>query len=394
VDTETVCTGSDDVLGGQVAAEAILEPHGQYDRASPVGSELTCSEGAAQPGNSGLPAAAYAGGRRPINHWHRGQPPTTSSCASVGLMTASTQIADPFDARYAVAVAGGVLTVAHAGPRPDQADAVVLAIHGITANMMAWGPVARELGSAQLSLLAPDLRGRGESADLPGPYGFAAHVADLLAVLDHAGVQRAVLAGHSMGAYVAARLAAEHPERAASLVLVDGGASFDAITPQAAAAGHALTVGTAMARHAITFPSAEGYLDFWRQHPAFATAWNDDVEAYLLHDLAGKPGAFRYIINTDAIETDSREILSDPISRNAIDRTNIAIRLLRAPRGTLDDEHPMISRAVLDAFTAKHPAAEVEEVAGVNHYTLTLGESAGPPRVAAAIEAAARTVPR
>ena len=42
----------------------------------------------------------------------------------------------------------------------------------------------------------------------------------MLAVLDDAGVQRAVVAGHSMGAYVAARLAAEHPERVASLVLV------------------------------------------------------------------------------------------------------------------------------------------------------------------------------
>jgi len=293
--------------------------------------------------------------------------------------------------RCAVPVAGGVLAVARAGPPPDHADAVVLAIHGITANMMAWASVARELARYRVTMLAPDLRGRGESAALRGPYGFAAHVADLLAVLDHAGVQRAVLAGHSMGAYVAARLAAEHPERAAGLVLVDGGASFDGIAPQAAAAGHALTVGTAMARHAMTFPSAEGYVDFWRQHPAFAGAWNDDVEAYVLHDLAGKPGAFRYVINTDAIETDSRELLSDPINRSAIDRTHGAIRLLRAPRGTLDDEHPMIPRPLLDAFTARHPAADLDEVAGVNHYTLLLGESPGPPRVAAAIEATART---
>src|SRR6476646_1842770 len=132
-------------------------------------------------------------------------------------MSATCPRSDPFRMRCAVPVAGGVLAVARAGPPPDHADAVVLAIHGITANMMAWASVARELARYRVTMLAPDLRGRGESAALRGPYGFAAHVADLLAMLDHAGVQRAVLAGHSMGAYVAARLAAEHPERAAGL---------------------------------------------------------------------------------------------------------------------------------------------------------------------------------
>jgi pimeloyl-ACP methyl ester carboxylesterase len=45
-------------------------------------------------------------------------------------------------------------------------------------------------------------------------------VNDLIAVLDRVGAQRAVLVGHSMGAYVVARLAAEHPDRAAALVLL------------------------------------------------------------------------------------------------------------------------------------------------------------------------------
>jgi pimeloyl-ACP methyl ester carboxylesterase len=257
--------------------------------------------------------------------------------------------------------------------------------------MMAWRSVARELAGAGLSMLAPDLRGRGESAALPGLYGFAQHVADLLAVLDHVRVQRVVLAGHSMGAYVAARLAAEHSERVVGLVMVDGGVSFDGLAPETAAAGHALTVGTAMARHALTFSSPEAYLEWWRQHPAFADAWNDDVEAYVLHDLVGEPGAFRYVINTVAIETDSQEMLFDPVTGTAIDRAHVPVRVLRAPRGTLDDDNPVIPQSLLDAFTAEHPAAVVEDVKGVNHYTLTLGESPGPARVAAAIEATART---
>jgi pimeloyl-ACP methyl ester carboxylesterase len=210
----------------------------------------------------------------------------------------------------------------------------------------------------------------------------------MLAVLDHFAVQRAVLAGHSMGAYLAARIAAEHPERVASLVLVDGGIPVEEISDEAAAAANALTVGPALVRHALTFTSDEAYLDFSRLHPAFLAAWNDDVAAYVLHDLRGKPGARRYHINVDAVEADSEQMLWDPYNRDVIDRADVPVRVLRAERGALDDENPLIPQPVLDSFIAANPAAQVEQVQGVNHYTLMLGEGPGPVRVAAAIDAA------
>jgi lipase len=152
----------------------------------------------------------------------------------------------------------------------------------------------------------------------------------------------------------------------------------------------ALMVGPALARHAISYPSPDAFLDFWRQHPAFAAAWNDDVEAYVLHDLVGDPGAMRYVVNLNAVEADSDEMLSDPTNRTSMDRVQVPVSLLRAPRGTLDDDNPLISRALLDAFAAEHPAARVEDVDEVNHYTVMLGNSPGPARVAAAIEASAQ----
>jgi pimeloyl-ACP methyl ester carboxylesterase len=303
----------------------------------------------------------------------------------------ATSPRDLFRLREMVPVAGGDLAVAHAGPAPDQAEAVVLAIHGITSNLMVWRSVARHVADgAEVSILAPDLRGRGESAALPGPYGIAAHVEDMVAVLDHFGVCcRAVLAGHSMGAYVAARLVGEYPDRTAGLVLVDGGPSVDAVTPEIAGVMRALMVGPALARHAISYPSPEAFLDLWRQHPAFAEAWNEDVEAYVLHDLIGDLGMMRYVLNLNAVEADSEEMLSDPVNRTSMDRVHVPVSLLRAPRGTLDDDNPLISRSLLEAFAAAHPSAHVEDVHGVNHYTLILGDSPGPARVAAAIEAAA-----
>ena len=89
-----------------------------------------------------------------------------------------------------------------------------------TATHLGWLEVAQRL--PDVILLAPDLRGRGRSAHLPGPYGLATHVADLVALLDAVGCERVVV-GHSMGGFVAVTLAALHPDRVSRLVLVDGG---------------------------------------------------------------------------------------------------------------------------------------------------------------------------
>jgi lipase len=299
--------------------------------------------------------------------------------------------AAPFAPAQRAPVAGGTIAFAQAGPPLHEASGVVLAIHGVTGNMIAWSSVARAMGSdSRIAVVAPDLRGRGDSASLPGPYGMAAHVADMLALLDHLGIDQAVLAGHSMGAYTAARLAAEHAERAAALVLVDGGVPIRELGSEAAAAVRVVVIGPAVARHALTFQSTTAYIDFMRQHPAFADAWNADLEAYALHDLEESGHAFRYVMNADAVEVDCDEMLFDPANRSALDRVHAPVHVLRATRGTLDDENPMIPQAALEAFTARHPEAEVEQVPGVNHYTLVLGNSPGPARVAAAIEAATR----
>src|SRR5271155_4893144 len=98
---------------------------------------------------------------------------------------------------------------------------VAVAVHGITASAMSWQAVARQMPPGW-TLAAPDLRGRGFSAYLPSPYGLERHAADVTAILRHFG-GRPVLAGHSMGAYVALLARDAHPELVRRLVLVDGG---------------------------------------------------------------------------------------------------------------------------------------------------------------------------
>ena len=74
-------------------------------------------------------------------------------------------------------------------------------------------------------VIRPDFRGHGLTALTPGPYTVEDLAADALAVLDALGVERAHVAGISLGGLVAqslaARLAAQAPERVASLMLCD-----------------------------------------------------------------------------------------------------------------------------------------------------------------------------
>jgi pimeloyl-ACP methyl ester carboxylesterase len=315
--------------------------------------------------------------------------------AVLGNVYAMSRAADdPFVTRFELPVAGGQLNVARAGPPRRRAEGVVVALHGITASHMAWRAAARALVAENgICVLAPDLRGRGRSAGLPGPYGFAAHLADLLALLDRIAAPQIVLAGHSMGAYVAARFAAEYPERVSSLVLVDGGPPIPVPADKDPDEVLTATLGPAAKRLDQTFPTRADYVAMWREHPAFAAAWNPDIEAFVNYDVESArdvehPNAVRSVVSPDAVQTNGRELLLDETTRTALDRVLAPVRLLRAPRGLLDDDRPLIPDDVLAEFAAAHPNAHVEIVPDTNHYTILLGPGPGPSRVAAAVRAA------
>ena len=208
---------------------------------------------------------------------------------SADTIRATVVETSPFHAVEQVPVAGGELYVARAGCALAAAGVVVVLVHGITASHVQWRAVARRLGErTDLCLLVPDLRGRGRSAALPPSRGLGTHVEDLVALLDHAGVHRAVLVGHSMGAYVVALAAAEHPERARSVVLIDGGLPLPVPPGVDVDAALQAILGPALERLRRTFSSVEEYIAFWQAHPAFKGHWDDDLDAYVRYDLAGR----------------------------------------------------------------------------------------------------------
>ena len=274
--------------------------------------------------------------------------------------------------RFEVPVDGGSLCVARWG----DSGPVVLAIHGITASHMTWPWVARELQD-EAQVIAPDLRGRGGSRDLAGPFGMKAHADDCVAVLDHLGVDKAVVVGHSMGGYVAAVLALHYPDRVSDLVLMDGGFVFaelpaDADTDQIIAA----ILGPSLERLSMRFDSLESYYDFWREHPSVQDegAWNEVWEAYLAYDLMGEPPQLHSKTSADAVFADSRDTFTNGDLKRVLDDYAAPVTFIRAPRGLLNEPTGLYPNDVMKDVVANHPNLRDVLIEDVNHYTLSTSE--------------------
>jgi pimeloyl-ACP methyl ester carboxylesterase len=298
-----------------------------------------------------------------------------------GVSDSPHEYADRLD----VPVEGGSLATYRLGATGSGAP-VALAIHGITSTSRTWLATERALGN-RATLLAVDLRGRGRSSTLPPPVGLDAHARDTLAVLDAAGLDRAVVVGHSLGAYIAARLAILHPERIERLVLVDGGLTI----PQSVGAQPAQFVqdflGPTFERLEMTFPDVAAYQAWWRAHPAVARSDVDraDLDAYAAYDLCGEPPQLRSAITAQVVRDDGLDLFGEPDAPNL----TVPAVFLCAPRGMVDDPHPMQPLADVRTWAASDPAQRLAvEVPDTNHYTIAWGAH-GAAAVAEAIAAAA-----
>ncbi len=105
-------------------------------------------------------------------------------------------------------------------PGPEGNTPVAL-LHGLASNHSRWLELLDDCPAlAERTVLCPDLRGHGAS-ERHGRLGHDRWTQDLLDVLDHEGIQRAVIGGHCLGANLALHFAAQHPERCAALFLIE-----------------------------------------------------------------------------------------------------------------------------------------------------------------------------
>lgn len=96
----------------------------------------------------------------------------------------------------------------------------LMLLHGWPEFWQTWEPVMSRLAN-RYELIVPDLRGFGDSSKTTGPWGAAAHAADLLALLDELAIEHIGVVGHDIGGAVMQELARKAPERFTGLFFFD-----------------------------------------------------------------------------------------------------------------------------------------------------------------------------
>jgi 3-oxoadipate enol-lactonase len=102
----------------------------------------------------------------------------------------------------------------------------LMLVHGFPLNRSIWRPLVPLLES-KFRMVMPDLRGFGQSPVSEGTYSMRLLAEDLRALLDTLGIEKVILAGHSMGGYVSLAFAQAYPHRLAGLALVASQAAAD-----------------------------------------------------------------------------------------------------------------------------------------------------------------------
>jgi len=121
---------------------------------------------------------------------------------------------------------GGVRIVYDVHDGPPEATPLLLS-HGYGATRRMWDGNVGALAATR-TVITWDMRGHGDSdsPDAQTAYTHAAGVDDMVAILDDCNIERAAIAGLSLGGYMSLELYRAHPERVISLLLFDTGPGF------------------------------------------------------------------------------------------------------------------------------------------------------------------------
>lgn len=269
--------------------------------------------------------------------------------------------------KFEVPVAGGQLAVFRYG---DGTGEPVLLIHGVTSSNRAFQLFADELIARGKAPFAVDLRGRGDSNSLPGPFGMAQHAKDMATVIDYFKWNKPEVIGHSMGGFVLAALAGLYPEKLGRKVFADGGIPLPLPPGMTVEQVMPFILGPALQRLSMFFESKEVYRDYWKEHPALKRGWGPVMEEYVDYDLRnGKPST-----NPQAVEEDSRDLFGDDLVAKSLRSLTEDCLLIRAPRGLQNEEGGLYPLPATELVLEGYPHIKMVHLDDVNHYEMFLME--------------------
>jgi len=237
----------------------------------------------------------------------------------------------------------------------------ILCVHGITANCRCWDVLATAL-TPEYRVLAMDLRGRGCSDKPDTGYSLNHHIRDINCLLNDLDIERAVIMGHSLGAFIGLALAAEYPERIDRLILVDGGGDLSKEQMDKVFIG----IKPALDRLEMVFDSEEAYLKKMSAAP-YIQPWSTAIETYYRYEIERTEGGVRTNIRSANIQEEAANIRKVACA-TFYPKIKCKVLILRAPNGLLSQDDILLPEKVINKMLREIPASKRFDVEGLNHY--------------------------
>lgn len=279
------------------------------------------------------------------------------------------------------------LAVGKTGVQDEHAP--LIALHGITAHHRSFNAIARHITHPG-GVYGVDLRGRGNSDKPASGYGHDQHARDIVALLDSYGIERAVVMGHSMGAFVAVQVALLFPKRVCGLVLMDGGFPADAAaqTDPTSTEAKEMQEGLMRAfnRLSMSFALPDAYLDYW--FPGQGVTLDllpPDLADYYRYDLRqGDDGGWRPKCAPRAATEDGVWTMTHAPKEAEMAAVTCPVALVRAEQGFIPGSGPLVTPAALEAFKRALDVQADLYLPASNHYTMVMDPFA--TQIAAAVD--------
>jgi pimeloyl-ACP methyl ester carboxylesterase len=170
----------------------------------------------------------------------------------------------------------------------------VLLLHDRLSNAKAWDLVMSRMPRG-VSVIAPDLRGRGSAWRLPVSAGVASHLRDLETLLDRLDLDHVIAVGHGFGAVLAGEFARTRADRAVMSVGILGDAAID---PFEGVLG-------------IGFPDRIEHQRYWHEHPSLAASGaSASIDEFVAHGIAGPTEHHRWRVDLRSLIADDASVLN------------------------------------------------------------------------------------
>lgn len=243
-----------------------------------------------------------------------------------------------------------------------ESDVLLIFIHGLTGNYLQMHHFQSHFKN-EYNTLSYDLSGRGDSTLQDAPSDIHQHSDDLIEIIDSLEHDNIILAGYSMGGYIAVEVAGR-TSKVKKVVLLDGGGEADENTSS--------LVLPSLGRLDKTFNSRKEYLEMMKEsYGAMGIEWNEVMDQVIDHEITLKDGEIHHKSDYELTKQDFESFYEFPFVE-AYSKLEVPVFLIICT-GPIKDDIALFSRKGYDKMlnTVKDMSYTVMDI---NHYEIVFNE--------------------